>query len=125
LEAGHRNVRHVLDYLDDAYELYERSDASNRTKLSPVLFDRLWIDVGEDYATYVAEDQLTEPFATVVYLRREHWSVPAFGHEEGGARISDTAFSSRVLDLLKPIFTDVNAQSSVAALWRRIGDLNP
>jgi site-specific DNA recombinase len=112
LEAGHRNVRHVLDYLDDPYELYERSDPVNRTKLNRVLFDRLWIDVGEDYAAYVADDQLTEPFATVVYLRREHWPVPVLGHEEGGARIPDTAFSSRVLELLKPIFTDVNAQSS-------------
>jgi site-specific DNA recombinase len=112
LEAAHRNLRAVLDYLDDPYSLYERCSAAMKAKLNRLFFDRLWIDVREDNGTYVADDRLTPPFATVVYLRREHWSLPDAGWGSSGNRQRDSAAHSRVLALVKPMFSGDDAQSS-------------
>jgi hypothetical protein len=113
LQAGHANARLVLDYLDDPYGLYERAGISGRMMLNRTLFTRLWINVGTDYAPVVADDELTEPFATIVYLRRTYDPKPMYEQREGGIREPDTAFHSRVLVLLKPIFAgDFDAQGS-------------
>jgi hypothetical protein len=64
-------------------------------------------------------DELTDPFAAVVYLRREHYPVPSLreasgrGHarsrqeQEGGAPVGNTDFHDRVLGLLDPALVSV------------------
>ena len=122
LEQGHANARRILDYLEEPHELYERSGVRNRAKLNRLLFTKLWIDVGDDRVVRVSGDQLTDPFATVVYLRREQHPIPMLnrgngqqgnshrGHTGNGGLPHYVAFNDRVLSLLKPALA--NAQSS-------------
>ncbi len=124
LERGHANARRMLDYLDRPHELYARSSTEDRTKLNRLLFTKLRIDVDDDRVPKVTGDELTEPFATVVYLRREYRSVdgrrlnavrpptPRAEIEKGGIPIWNTAFDSRVLALLEPMFSSDDHESS-------------
>jgi hypothetical protein len=116
LQAGHANARRVLDYLDRPYEIYERSGSANRLKLNRAIFQRLWIDASDERGVQVADDELTDPFATIVYLRRTYRTTTIYRREEGGIRIPDTAFHSSVLELLKPIFVPRAQGSSSSTL---------
>jgi site-specific DNA recombinase len=120
LKSGQITARRVLEYLEQPYELYERSGVRNRTKLNRLLFNKLWIDVMDDQVAGVTADDLHEPFATVVYLRREFATLrPGNGEdllshwfEEGDTPDGSAAFRSRVLSLLKPLDTDSGTQGS-------------
>jgi site-specific DNA recombinase len=72
LAQGVTNARAVLGYLERPYELYGRCDLKNRTQLNRLIFGRLRINVVDDQPQ-VSSDDLTEPFAAMVYLRR-NWS---------------------------------------------------
>ena len=115
LEAGRRNARRVLDYLEQPVELYERGGTADKAKLNRLLFTKLLIDVSDETGVKVVADELTDPFMTVVYLRREFHPVPilrAHGNGKGGAPGRDTAFHDRVLALLEPALRDETPQSS-------------
>ena len=70
LRQGKANIRRVLDYLDQPAEIYKRSSPAYRTKLNRLIFSAFEIDVS-GAAVRVAGDQVTEPFATFVYLRED------------------------------------------------------
>jgi hypothetical protein len=113
LQVGRDTALRVLDYLDDPYALYERSNPAQRVMLNRTIFTRLCLDRTDERGTQVADDELTAPFASIVFLRRNHeLELTWRRNEEGGIPVGDTAFSSRVLDLLQPMFARSDAQSS-------------
>jgi len=80
--------------------------------------------VRDDQSVAVAGDDLREPFATVVFLRREYVPVAASINEEGDAPDGDIAFRSRVLAYSNRSETPLAPRVRVTALWRRIGCLS-
>ena len=70
LKQGRTSARRVLDYLDRPAELYKASSITQREKLNRLVFSRFRVDVLAS-GVQVVGDELTEPFASFVYLRRE------------------------------------------------------
>jgi hypothetical protein len=129
LDQGRANARLLLDYLNNPYELYVGSEVNDRTKLNRLLFKRLKIDVNEIHDAQVTGDEMLEPFASVVYLRRQHTPTDqAMGtmylREAGGTSPRSAACDDQLLSLLEQALGGEPLEGS-RALWRRIGDSNP
>ncbi|WP_430827844.1 recombinase family protein [Candidatus Protofrankia californiensis] len=80
LQVGYQVVAGMLELLADPQELYRVAQKRTRAILNKAIFTKLFIDF-EGEGPYVAADELTEPFETVVYLRREGRTEPATGTE--------------------------------------------
>ncbi len=80
---AHTNATRVLDYSEDPYEVCQRSGLRAKTAINCSLFHRLYIDVRDETVAYVASDELTDAFKTVVELRR-NWQAR---NTTGGAGI--------------------------------------
>ncbi|CPR96136.1 hypothetical protein [Mycobacteroides abscessus] len=76
---AHTNATRVLDYLEDPYEGYQRSGTRAKTAINRSLFHRLYLDVRDEIVAYVASDELTDAFKTVVELRRSWQARNATG----------------------------------------------
>ncbi|CAI7977248.1 site-specific DNA recombinase [Frankia sp. Hr75.2] len=70
LEVGYQIITGMLDLLTDPQELYRVAKKRTRSVLNRAIFTKLFMDTDGDGPLVVA-DELTEPFETVVYLRRE------------------------------------------------------
>ncbi len=70
LQVGYQVVTDMLELLADPQELYRVAQKRTRAILNKAIFTKLFIDF-EGEGPYVTADELTEPFETVVYLRRE------------------------------------------------------
>ena len=104
LDQGQANARLLLDY---PYELYLGSEVQDRTKLNRLLFKKVKIDVTEGHNPQVTSDEMLEPFASVVYFRRQHETPTDSGlgtvylREAGGAPLRSPACDNHLLSLLE------------------------
>ncbi|WP_255783544.1 recombinase family protein [Mycobacteroides abscessus] len=120
------NASSVLDYLEEPYELYQRSGIRTKTAMNRTIFTGLRIDADEvTKQPYVASDILTEAFEAIVELRR-NWQAhsaaeadaqaPETTHYErknnGSAPVRDAADDVRVLSLLEQAFYSPQCSSN-------------
>jgi site-specific DNA recombinase len=71
IDQGQETARRLLAYLDNPYELYRQSGVGDRAKLNRLLFKQLKLDITDGHPALVTDDELLEPFASVIYLRRQ------------------------------------------------------
>ena len=105
LEKGRAVVRGVLSYLDRPLELYAAAGTRARQKLNKLIFGKLKVDADEDGNPYVADDEVNEPFATLVYLRRDVTPVSWGTQHKGDVPKRDVTFENfTIADLRSAIF---------------------
>ena len=80
LETGRAILTSAMNLLDNPRTLYEEAKTPARRVLNKAIFTKLYIDDLGDGPT-VTNDELSEPFATVVYARRVE-----VGLEKGSVR---------------------------------------
>ena len=101
VRQGRDNARRVLDYLQAPHQLYLQASPSARTKLNRLLFGKLHIDTVEG-SPQVVQDEVHEPFATPIYLRRELDSFDARRPRTALGGVScEPDLGHQVLDLLE------------------------
>ncbi len=109
LNRGRDALRTVLTYLDDPHALYLRGGTQTRVKLNRLIFKKLYVDVDEECATLVSSDELTEPFATVVYLRRS--PMPDLGVPSGHEHANGPAIDEEARCLLAHLFAEPSSSN--------------
>lgn len=127
LETGRDIIVTAAQLLVSPQELY-RALTSERAKkvLNQAVFSRLYIDYDAD--PYVAGDELTEPFSTILYARKAATlsdAVETALHERSGVlTVEDTASGMTLADLLASSHA-VQSASKAAMVALKGPKLNP
>jgi site-specific DNA recombinase len=106
LDQGRAVVSRVLDNLERPRELYASAGLRSRQKLNRMIFGKLYLDCNAKHATLVTGDELVEPYATIVYLRRDRNPLEGWLNHKGGVSARDTAFDRELYELLRPVLAE-------------------
>ncbi len=95
----------VLDYLQQPAEIYANASVPRRAELNRLLFSKLKVDIQEPGGVLIKSDEPTDPFATVIYLRRTADPVPSLQAQPAGAEQANGAVSKRDDPVLRAMLT--------------------
>ena len=101
----------------DRLTITKESRITQREKLNRLIFSRFRVDVLSS-GVQVVGDELTEPFASFVYLRRDR---DVAGHNETGGTSGEAP--PEVVAMIKSLLTNP-FESSSSRIWRRMRDSN-
>jgi hypothetical protein len=115
VDSGYEVLETVLRLLGNPLELYRTAKQRTRKVLNKAIFGKLYIQTDEQ-GPFVADDELNEPFETVLMGRRESRFSDLLAEAERARLVADTSEGRTLVDLLN---TALEGQcSSKAAMVR-------
>ena len=127
LDTGRDVILTGLQLLEHPEELYRQLSQRAQKVLNQAMFSRLYVDFLE--APYVASDELTEPFTTILYARRDTSLTDVvdavLAQQNGTLRVEDAVLDETLADLLDSSLVGQSASRAAMVDLRGFEPLTP